>query len=685
MLLRSWLADWRAPANRLLSIVRHERQPRPRSIRVSLSAESLEQRCVLSAIDVANLGSSGVTIFGVGESDDSGYSVSNVGDVNGDGFDDVLIGAHRGDGAANSTYGAGESYIVFGGASLPATLDLASLGSKGVTIFGIDSSDFSGRTVSGAGDVNGDGLDDILIAADHSAGAGNTKAFAGESYIIFGSETLPTTINLGSLGSLGVTIFGADAGDQSGYSVSGAGDVNGDGFDDVIIGAFASAGAGNAEAYAGETYIIFGADDLPTTIDLSTLGAAGVTIFGIDAGDNMGCAVSGAGDVNGDGFDDVLIGAISADGADNLRANSGEAYLIFGSATLPATIDLSAVGAGGVTLFGAEVTDLTGYSVSGAGDVNGDGLDDFLIGARFGDGVGESNSGKTYLVFGAETLPTTIDLANLGTAGVVMTGADSSDYSGRSVSGAGDFNGDGFDDLLIGALLAENSGGVNADSGEAYLVFGGASLPQTIDLGNLGTAGFTILGGEAGDNIGQSVSSAGDVNNDGRDDLLIGARHADGVGNAKPNAGETYIIFGGFLQVGGPAVTWVKNQPPVAVLPQLLVDPGFSPAGGTLTLSVNAVGSTKKLLDQFTVPLSSGLGSTTGPQFANGHITLQISLNANATAEGIQSFLRGITFSTKGKGLKTLTRALDVSLSGAGGSTQTVRQTINVRKKAEPV
>lgn len=682
MLLRSWLADWRAPANPLLRFVLHDRQTKRRTSQAAPGFEVLEERCVLTTLDLANLGPAGVTIFGVDGGDTSGYSVSGVGDVNGDGFDDVLIGAERGDGVGNVTYGAGESYVVFGGPSLPTTIDLANLGAAGVTIFGVDSSDTSGRAVSAAGDVNGDGLDDLLIGADRSNGAGNTEAFAGESYLIFGSASLPATINLASLGALGVTIFGVDAGDQSGISLSSAGDVNGDGFDDVLIGAFASAGSGNFEAYAGESYVVFGAATLSATIDLASLGTAGVTLFGIDAGDNNGVSVSGAGDVNGDGFDDMLIGAISADGADNLEANAGETYLIFGADDLPEMIDLSNLGSAGVTIFGADGTDLSGYSVSNAGDVNGDDFDDMIIGAKNADAGGDFNAGKTYLVFGAATLPATIDLANLGAAGVVISGVDASDYSGRSVSNAGDFNGDGFDDLLIGALLAENSGGINTDSGESYLIFGAASLPQAIDLANLGSAGFTILGGEAGDNIGQSVSSAGDVNDDGFDDLLIGARHADGVGNAKPNAGETYIVFGGFLQVGGPAVTWVKKQPPVVVLPQLIVDPGFSPVGGTLTLSVNAIGSTKKLLDQFFVPASSGLGTTTGPQFANGQLTLQISLNANATPEGIQAFLRGITFSTKGKGLKTLTRTLDVSLAPAGGPTHTVRQTIDVRKKA---
>jgi hypothetical protein len=120
----------------------------------------------------------------------------------------------------------------------------------------------------------------------------------------------------------------------------------------------------------------------------------------------------------------------------------------------------------------------------------------------------------------------------------------------------------------------------------------------------------------------------------------------------------------------------------VVVLPQITVAGDASLGGGTLTINVNAVGTTKKLLDTFTFPATSGLGTTSGPQFANGQITLLINLNPNVTAGAIQSFLRGITFSTKGKGLKTPTRTFQVTLENVGALSSSVSQTINVRKKA---
>ena len=150
-----------------------------------LCAESLDSRCLLTTISLANLGSAGFTIFGADANDESGGSVSNAGDVNGDGFDDLLIGAYRGDGSGNTKSNAGESYVIFGGISLPATIKVASLGSAGITIFGVDVDDQRGRSVSSAGDVNEDGFDDLLIGAYRTGAAGNAKTLAGESYLIW--------------------------------------------------------------------------------------------------------------------------------------------------------------------------------------------------------------------------------------------------------------------------------------------------------------------------------------------------------------------------------------------------------------------------------------------------------------------------------------------------------------------
>jgi hypothetical protein len=273
-------------------------------------------------------------IEGINSEDSAGWSVGGAGGINGDGFADLLIGALSGDGAGNSTSNAGEAYVIFGKANMPTTLALSSLGTNGTTLFGETFNHQAGNVVSGAGDVNGDGCDDILVGT-----------FGGDaSYLVYGSPSMPTTINLGSLGAAGIRMFPGDD-----YALSSAGDVNGDGFDDILLGGPALS--------AGRSRVVFGGDSLPATLNLTTLGAAGFTLIGQDSEDYTGRGVSSAGDVNGDGFDDLLIGAYLADGAGNTKSNSGQSYIVFGAASFPTSISLGSLGSAGVTIFGVDVND----------------------------------------------------------------------------------------------------------------------------------------------------------------------------------------------------------------------------------------------------------------------------------------------------------------------------------------
>ena len=377
--------------------------------------------------------------------------------------------------------------------------------------------------------MNGDGRADLVVGAPRASN--NGRAVSGSAYVVFGKAS-PTVVDLAALGEGGFRIDGATSGDQAGFSVAGAGDVNGDGRPDLLVGALAA--GNNGRAGSGSAYLVFGKAST-TAVDLAALGEGGFRIDGAAAFHQAGFSVAGAGDVNGDGRPDLLVGAPGA--GNNGRAGSGSAYLVFGKASTTA-VDLAALGEGGFRLDGAAADDLAARSVAGAGDVNGDGRPDLLVGAIRAGNNGRAQSGSAYLVFGKAS-STAVDLAALGAGGFRIDGATVSDQAGESVAGAGDVNGDGRPDLLVGAPAAGNNG--RAGSGSAYLVFGKAST-TAVDLAALGAAGSRIDGAAANDSAGTAVAGAGDVNGDGRPDLLVGARSAGNNGRA--GSGSAYLVFG---------------------------------------------------------------------------------------------------------------------------------------------
>ncbi len=483
----------------------------------------------------------GFVINGEVAGDYSGHSVSNAGDVNGDGLDDLIVGAYQAD--LSGKPDAGKSYIVFGKQDTDViNLSAIVAGTGGFVINGESAGDWSGCSVSNAGDVNGDGLDDLIVGAYQADPSG--KSSAGKSYVVFGKQdTNAIELSAIAAGTGGFVINGESEGDWSGYSVSSAGDVNGDGLDDLIVGAYQADPSGKSSA--GKSYVVFGKQGNTNAIELSTIAAGtstdGFVINGESVDNFSGYSVSSAGDMNGDGLDDLIVSAYQADLSDKTEA--GKSYVIFGKQDNTA-INLSAIaaGTGGFVIKGESVGDYSGYSVSSAGDVNGDGLDDLIIGAIFADASGVSNAGKSYVVFGKQD-NTTINLSAIvaGTGGFVINGKSRHDYSGFSVSSAGDVNGDGLDDLIVGAYQADPSSKSNA--GKSYVVFGKQDT-NAIELSAIaaGTGGFVISGESEGDWSGYSVSSAGDMNGDGLDDLIVGAQTADP--NDKSSAGKSYVIFG---------------------------------------------------------------------------------------------------------------------------------------------
>ncbi len=419
------------------------------------------------------------------------------------------------------------------GALPPVFLSDVAAGSGGFVIIGFQGNGRSGFSVSGAGDVNGDGLHDVIV------GTFQWPAYAviGQSYVVFGkADGTPVHLSVVGGGAGGFIIRGADHDDRAGSSVSGAGDVNGDGLDDVIVGAKDADPAGNGSA--GESYVVFGKAD-GDAVDLSGIGetGGGFIIIGTDPDDNSGISVSGAGDVNGDGLDDVLVGAPGADPAG--LAGAGETYVVFGKADgIDVNLSAVAAGTGGFVINGIDLADYSGRSVCGAGDVNGDGLADVIVGAFFADPAGSSLAGESYVVFGKAD-GTAVNLSTVagGSGGFIINGIDPGDYSGWSVSGAGDVNSDGLDDVIVGAKHAGISG-----AGESYVVFGKAD-GTAVNLSAIagGSGGFIINGIGPFDFSGYSVSGAGDTNGDGLDDVVVGAKWADG---AEPAAGQGYVVFG---------------------------------------------------------------------------------------------------------------------------------------------
>lgn len=397
-------------------------------------------------VSLPNLdGTNGFAIRDPGYGWGLGTPVAGVGDVNGDGVDDIAFGS------------GGTSYVVFGSKfGFPAVFDVASL--NGVNGFVINKYE---NGIAGAGDVNGDGFDDIIIG-DHNfmvggmsdpwmdpwmGGGGFTQP--GRAYVVYGrAGGFAGMVDVSALdGSNGFALEGVDEFGLLGWSVAGLGDVNGDGVDDVAVGA--------AQAYtvSGQAFVLFGRKQgFPAVVRTSDLnGANGFAVssyLGIDT------TVSAAGDINGDGINEIAIGIPYMPGPSGMDFGVGRSYVVFGSAQpFPALFDLFSINGGnGFYVTGSNMGDLLGYSVDSAGDVNGDLIGDLIVGAPGVSANGVPMSGRSYVLYGSSLgFPAEIGESYFdGIGGFTLNGYLAGSYSGFSTAGIGDVNADGVSDVAVG-------------------------------------------------------------------------------------------------------------------------------------------------------------------------------------------------------------------------------------------
>ena len=424
--------------------------------------------------------------------DNAGTAVAGVGDLDDDGNDDIAIGApYYDDGSGNNL---GIVYLMYGSVSGTKTLstdsDARRTGASALARFG--------GSIAGLGDIDSDGFDDVVVGSPY---ADDTDTNAGMAYIMSGPITGATSIS-------GETMAGDHSYAYFGFAVAGC-DFSQDSVPDAIIGAPGmtnddDTNPGSVFVYAGPVTSGSDADNAATQLD------------GRSDEDEAGHAVACVSDNDGDGYPDLVVGA------HYFGNDAGTAYVVHGPATGNADLDdfvgLSAVAS----------EDLMGHSVADAGDWDGDGYGDFFVGAPYADG-GASEGGETYLLLG----PTTSD-QSVTTADITIEGANASDFSGWSVASGFDSDDDGNIDVVIGAYGNDDA---SATAGAAYLFYG----PLSSGTWSVGSADATITGSSASGQLGYAVSSAGDTDGDGFDDLLLGARRDS---TTDTYAGAVYLFMG---------------------------------------------------------------------------------------------------------------------------------------------
>lgn len=523
--------------------------------------------------------SSGVmSTNGESAGDRAGGAVAIVPDLNGDGFDDIVISSPFDDDGGTD---AGQVYVYFGkAAGFPASTNL---GTADASFIGENGGDQAGCSIA-SGDFNGDGLGDLALGAWGSSTGG---AFAGAVYVVFG--TLGAWATDVDLSGADVKLVGETAGDFAGFNISSAGDVDGDGIEDLLIGAYGEASAGNQ---AGKLYVVLGHQGAWSSS--ASLSTADASWTGEVAGDRAGWSVAGVGDLNGDGFDDLVVGAPRHDGS---AIFSGKVYVILGESD-PSNLGLSLASVSN-SLLGQSALDEAGTSVARAGDVDGDGFADVLISAPYRD-IGASDAGAVYIMAGRTgAVPYGLN-ASLATANLVVTGEGIGDHLGLATAGGGDLNGDGYADVVLGSPDRDQSG---TDRGMAYILLGRPGFSGVIGSGS-GSVNGSFLGVSGGDRTAVAISIAGDVDDDGRSDLLIGAHQRTGSG-ASSGAAYLHLLLPNDQPLGASELT-------LAADPAHLVDLRRVAPNGTIYLQLNGTDGAAATRDSALVRLTTNTTDSIG-------------------------------------------------------------------------